>query len=69
MSGDRILGLGCCIVNREGLITLVTLNRPERLNALNMEAHFELHQVFQQFEDDKTQQVAIVTGAGERAFC
>jgi crotonobetainyl-CoA hydratase len=55
-------------VEREGPITTVTLNRPEVMNALHSPAHFELHEAFDAFAADPEQWVAIVTGAGERAF-
>ena len=55
-------------VEREGPITIVTLNRPEVMNALHSPAHFELGEVFDAFAADPEQWVAIVTGAGERAF-
>lgn len=57
-----------CRVEREGPLTIVTLNRPEVMNALHSPAHFELHEVFDEFARDPEQWVAIVTGAGERAF-
>ncbi|HLX16120.1 MAG TPA: enoyl-CoA hydratase-related protein [Bradyrhizobium sp.] len=56
-------------VKHIGRITVVTLNRPSVLNALHKPAHFELHEVFNEFAADPDQWVAIVTGAGERAFC
>lgn len=56
------------IVERDGPITTVTLNRPEVMNALHSFAHFELDEVFNAFAADESQWVAIVTGAGERAF-
>ena len=56
-------------VKRRGRIAVVTLNRPDVLNALHKPAHFELHEVFNDFAADPDQWVAIVTGAGERAFC
>ena len=56
-------------VEREGPVTVVTLNRPERLNALHSPAHFELAEAFDAFAADPDQWVAIVTGAGDRAFC
>ena len=56
-------------VTRNGRITVVTLNRPDVMNALHSPAHFELHDVFDAFAADPEQWVAIVTGAGERAFC
>ena len=55
-------------VDREGPVTVVTLNRPEVMNALHSPAHFELDEVFNDFANDPDQWVAIVTGAGERAF-
>jgi len=57
-----------CKVERAGHLTIVTLNRPEVMNALHAEAHEELAQVFDDFAADPAQWVAIVTGAGERAF-
>jgi enoyl-CoA hydratase/carnithine racemase len=56
-------------VKHDGRITIVTLNRPEVMNALHKPAHFELHEVFNSFAADPDQWVAIVTGAGDRAFC
>jgi enoyl-CoA hydratase/carnithine racemase len=55
-------------VEREGPVTTVTLNRPEVMNALHSPAHFELADAFDAFAADPEQWVAIVTGAGERAF-
>jgi enoyl-CoA hydratase/carnithine racemase len=55
-------------VEREGPLTIVTLNRPEVMNALHSPAHFELGEVFDAFAADPDQWVAIVTGAGDRAF-
>jgi crotonobetainyl-CoA hydratase len=56
-------------VDREGHVTIVTLNRPENLNALHMDANRELSGIFDEFEADPDQWVAIVTGSGDRAFC
>jgi crotonobetainyl-CoA hydratase len=55
-------------VDRDGPITIVTLNRPEVMNALHTDAHFELDEVFNAFAADESQWVGIVTGAGDRAF-
>jgi crotonobetainyl-CoA hydratase len=57
-----------CTVAREGKLTVVTLNRPEAMNALHADAHEELARVFDDFASDPEQWVAIVTGAGEKAF-
>jgi enoyl-CoA hydratase/carnithine racemase len=56
-------------VKQRGHLTVVTLNRPNVLNALHKPAHFELHEVFNAFAADPDQWVAIVTGAGDKAFC
>ena len=56
-------------VTRKGPITIVTLSRPEVYNALHTDAHFELNKVFDDFSADPEQWVAIVTGAGDKAFC
>jgi crotonobetainyl-CoA hydratase len=56
-------------VARNGRLTIITLNRPEVMNALHSPAHFELHRVFGEFANDPEQWIAIVTGAGDKAFC
>ena len=56
-------------VTRKGPITIITLSRPEVYNALHIDAHFELNKVFDDFSADPAQWVAIVTGAGDKAFC
>jgi len=55
-------------VGREGRVTAITLNRPEVMNAVHSPMHFELDDAFNAFAADADQWVAIVTGAGERAF-
>ena len=55
-------------VERDGHVMVVTLDRPERMNALHSPAHFELDRTFNEFESDPSLWVAILTGAGERAF-
>jgi enoyl-CoA hydratase len=47
---------------------LVTINRPEVLNATNDRLHWELTQVWLTFDADPEARVAVVTGAGTRAF-
>jgi crotonobetainyl-CoA hydratase len=53
---------------RDGPLTVVTLARPESLNALHTAAHNELAAVFDDLATDPDQWVAIITGEG-RAFC
>lgn len=52
---------------RDG-VALITLNRPERLNALDADAYRRLSELWTRVRDDPAVRVAIVTGAGERAF-
>jgi len=58
-----------CTVERDGPVTLVRINRPEVMNALHPPANFELANIFDCFASDPAQWVAILTGAGDRAFC
>lgn len=57
------------LVETEGPLLWITINRPEVLNALDPAAHRELHRIFDDFARDPALRVAIITGAGERAFC
>jgi crotonobetainyl-CoA hydratase len=47
----------------------ITINRPEKMNALTPEMHGTLDKAFDQFAYDASLHVCVVTGAGERAFC
>src|SRR5580698_939138 len=49
-------------------VMLMTLNRPEVLNATNARLHWELTKIWAVLDDDKDVRVVVVTGAGERAF-
>ncbi|MAE94279.1 MAG: enoyl-CoA hydratase [Deltaproteobacteria bacterium] len=56
-------------VEKDGHLTIVTINRPERMNSLHPLANRELSEVFDDFASDPDQWVAIITGAGDKAFC
>jgi crotonobetainyl-CoA hydratase len=49
-------------------LTIITINRPEVRNALNPTVLDELSQIFGEFNDDPEQWIAIITGAGDKAF-
>lgn len=49
-------------------ITMITINRPSKLNALNSETIAELHQAFDKANQDTSIKVIILTGSGEKAF-
>ena len=49
-------------------VLLITLNRPEVMNATNARLHWELTKIWEVIRDDDKVKVALVTGAGDRAF-
>lgn len=49
-------------------LAVITIDRPEVMNSLHLHANLELKQIWEDFRDDADLWVAIVTGAGERAF-
>ncbi len=57
-----------CSVEKDGHVTIVTIERPERMNALHPAANAELGVVFDEFAADDNAWVAIITGRGDRAF-
>lgn len=54
---------------RAGTTLIIRLNRPEALNALDVEAMRTLNQVLRDLRDDTTLAVGVITGTGDRAFC
>jgi enoyl-CoA hydratase len=54
--------------HRDNGVLLMTLNRPEVLNATNGRLHFELTKIWDVIRDDPKVKVVVVTGAGDRAF-
>src|SRR5262245_28232667 len=63
MNDQRVL------VDADGAIAKITLNRPEKLNAIDVEMLDSLEHIARDLDRDKTIRVVIMTGAGERAFC
>lgn len=54
---------------RQGPVRLVTIDRPDRMNSLDFQANDELVAAWREFDADDAARVAVVTGAGDRAFC
>ncbi len=50
-------------------IALVTMNRPEAMNCLNLDDLYELGRIWTEFAEDDDTRVAVLTGAGDTAFC
>ncbi|TAK37084.1 MAG: enoyl-CoA hydratase [Chloroflexota bacterium] len=63
------MGYQHAIYEKKGRIAYVTINRPHVMNALYYEANQELREIFNDFRNDSERWVAIITGAGDRAFC
>ncbi len=57
--------LTCDIENH---IALVTINRPDKLNALNADVKKEMHELFEELKTNDDVYVVILTGAGEKSF-
>lgn len=53
----------------EGGVATITINRPAQLNAIDVAARAALFAAWRRFEHDPEARVAILTGAGDRAFC
>ncbi|MGW8323331.1 MAG: enoyl-CoA hydratase-related protein, partial [Thermodesulfobacteriota bacterium] len=53
---------------REGAVAVITLNRPERMNALTLTNHGELAQAIDEAYNDDRVRVIVLTGAG-KGFC
>jgi enoyl-CoA hydratase len=56
------------LVDVEDGVAILTLNRPEKLNAMNRKLQQELHHAVKQMEADDAVGCIVITGAGERAF-
>ena len=55
--------------DRKGRTLVLRMNRPDALNALDVESMIDLNAALRDFRDDPDLLVAVITGAGERAFC
>src|SRR6516225_11728881 len=56
------------LVERDGAVAVVTINRPKVLNALNSQTLDELGRVILDLTDDAAVRAVILTGAGEKSF-
>ena len=53
---------------QDGPVTLITIDRPERMNAIGPRTHRELVDAWERFRDDDEAHVAVLTGTGDKAF-
>jgi enoyl-CoA hydratase/carnithine racemase len=56
------------LVETEDGVGIVTLNRPDKLNAMNRQLSIELHDAVKRMDADEAIGCIVITGAGERAF-
>jgi len=64
MSNQRVV-----LVERDGNVGILTLNRPEARNALSAQLSNELREGTQELDEDPNINVIVITGAGDKAFC
>lgn len=56
------------LLSRQGAVAVVTIHRPEKLNALNASVIAQLHRAFLALKHDPETRAVVLTGAGEKAF-
>ena len=56
-------------IDRHGLVWLLTIDRPAKMNSLDFDAHYELVEAWKAFDADKDARVGVITGSGDKAFC
>ena len=64
-----ITGPDILLYEKHDKVVVITLNRPERMNALSYELEQRLEEAWIRFRDDEDAWVAILTGTGEKSFC
>ncbi|WP_085704611.1 enoyl-CoA hydratase/isomerase family protein [Pseudomonas sp. B8(2017)] len=57
------------IFEKVGHVGLVTINRPQAMNAIDLESHLAFQQVWAKVNADDQVHVVVITGAGGKAFC
>ena len=64
-----ISGKDILLYEKKDKIVTITINRPERMNAISIELWHRFDEAWNKFRDDDDAWVAILTGAGDKAFC
>lgn len=57
------------LYENHGHVRLITINRAEKMNSLDFSANDELVAIWHEFDADESARVAVITGAGDKAFC
>lgn len=55
-------------LEKRGKVAVLTINRPDKLNALNKQVHTECVSVMDDLRKDDSVRVLVITGSGEKAF-
>ena len=66
---EEVVSEEVVLVEKKGYICTITINRPEKRNALTTEVMSRLGDAFRALKDDKDVRVVVLRGAGEKAFC
>jgi E-phenylitaconyl-CoA hydratase len=61
--------MSAILYETKGAVARVTINRPEAMNAFDLETARLMAERFEEFDHDPALRVAIITGAGEKSFC
>lgn len=61
--------MGAILFERRGSVALITINRPEAMNALDFAANDALIEAWKRVRDDREIRAAVLTGTGDKAFC
>src|SRR3954464_10310517 len=56
------------LVEREGRVAILTINRPDKMNALNDQGRNDMLEILGQIEPDAAGGLVVIPGAGEKAF-
>ncbi|MEY3525747.1 MAG: hypothetical protein RIR92_1812, partial [Pseudomonadota bacterium] len=54
---------------KHGAVRLITINRADKMNSLDFAANEALIDIWRTFDQDDDARVAVITGAGDKAFC
>lgn len=60
---------GCSLSYPAPYILLVTITREKQMNSIPYAVHWQMDRVFQWFDSEPSLRVAVITGAGKKAFC
>ena len=56
-------------VNKDDGVWLLTINRPSKMNSLDFATHYEMVEIWTEFNKDPSAKAGVITGAGDDAFC